>query len=916
MPRRALVALLCALACLIVVPAARADVTINSFSLTPAAPAAGTPIDVGLSTSFGGSEDVTKIVVHLPAGLVGDPNAVAKCPQADFNGLGGCSGSTQVGTTNVTTGPLGLPASGTIYNLEPNADEPARLGVSILGVIKQQATATVRPDGGLDTTLANLPTGLLAIKSMSLTLSSAFMTAPTRCTAGTASIEAFSATGSHASHTSNAMTPTNCGAVPFSPSAALSVADTTRGKPSAYAVTLSLPDGGSPRQSHVKRASVVLPAGTTLSPGVANGLVACTAAQFGPPGSPAACPAASQIGTVSFTTPLIGTLGGKVFFGQPANGVFPTLVQVAGHGVLVKLTGAVTLNPANGQISTVFDDLPQVPFTAFTLSFAGGDKAVLANPTTCGTKTLAATLTPWSGNAARTANASFTTTGCPAGGIPFRPTLAVTSDSTAAGRTAGALSITIARPDGDQDISRVQTDLPPGLAASLTGIPFCGEPDANAGTCPEATRLGSVSAQVGPGAAPVTLQGSVFLTGPAEGGLAGLAIVLPGKVGPVDLGTVVVRAGLLLRPSDGGVTVRTGALPAFVGGVPVSVRSLTLRLDRPGFTLNPSSCALQDVVASLTSRSGASATAKAPYQATDCAGLPFTPRLAASIDARGPKGATHQPALRTVITVPAGNAATSATTVALPKRLGLALPIRTVCTLDQQATDACPAASQIGTVTAQTPLLPVPLSGPVYVAQLPGQLLPGLRLSLGGLVQLRLTGALDFSPNGLVTKFAGIPDVPLTRLALTFSGGGPLKVVGDPCTGSLLRATASLTGHNGAAATAPARLKVRSCPLVGRAKLHRSRALRLDLRKGRDTRGLKTVKLTLPVRASHLRATADGRKVKPRGKGRTITLRLSGAKEVVVRGRLAKRTRRALKVRATRVNGKRATLKVKPKRLR
>jgi len=41
-------------------------------------------------------------------------------------------------------------------------------------------------------------------------------------------------------------------------------------------VTLTLPEG----DSHVRRTDIVLPLGTTLSPGVADGLQACTQAQF------------------------------------------------------------------------------------------------------------------------------------------------------------------------------------------------------------------------------------------------------------------------------------------------------------------------------------------------------------------------------------------------------------------------------------------------------------------------------------------------------------------------------------------------------------------------------------------------------------------------------------------------------------
>jgi hypothetical protein len=899
---RPVAALLCAFAIFLAAPAAANA----AFTITPSTTQAGAPAQVAIHADFAANPD--SVTLHLPPGLVGNPGPFTPCTESQFQS-DSCPSASQVGTASANGGL----ATGEVYNLVPHADEPARLGIRVAALLilpaRNEASVTLRPDGGLDSTIASLQSvGGQAITSLDLTLDSAFMTMPTSCATATARIEAPPNAEQSAS-----FTPTNCAAVPFTPGAGIAVADPARTKPSAYAVTLTVPDGGNPRQSHVRRAQVTLPLGTTLSPGVATGLVACSAAQFAGSG----CPAASQIGTVSFATPLIGTLAGKVFFGTPANGRYPTLVAVDDHGVHLHLTGTVTLDQRTGQISTVFDDLPPVPFTSFTLSFQGGDKAVLANPPTCGTKTLTATLTPWSGNAAKTATASFTTTGCPAGGIPFRPTLSVASGSTAAGRPAGALSITIARPDGDQDISRVETQLPPGLAASLSGVPFCGEADANAGTCPDATRLGSVTALVGTGGAPVTLTGGVFLTGPAEGGLAGLAIVLPGRVGPVDLGTVVTRAGLLLRPSDGGVTVRTAPLPQIVGGVPVSIRSLTLRLDRPGFTVNPSSCATQTVAANLTAAGGATATATAPYTATDCGGLPFAPRLAATIDARGPAGARTQPALRTVITIPPGNASTSETSVALPSRLGiLAAAIRGVCLVAQQAADACPANSQVGTVTAETPLLPVPLSGPVYVEERPGELLPGLRLALGGPVQLRLDGSLQQGPTGLVSVFRGIPDVPLSRLELTFTAGGPLQVIGNPCTGALMHATGSLTGHNGAHATAPARVKVSGCPALGRATLGKGRrpGLTLALHHGRDAGTLTAVRVTLPVRATRLRARADGKRRAIRVHGRTVTIRLHGARDVTLHGRLASRTGRAIRVAITRTGNKHATLRLRPVR--
>src|SRR3954471_4129161 len=133
MPRRASLALLCALACLIVAPAARADDYIQDFSLTPETSAAGVHTPVDMNAQFGSDDPVRNLVIHLPAGLVGNPKAVPACPQADFQS-DSCDPSTRVGTTAVdtrttlpVTGPTDISASGFIYNVEPNADEPARL---------------------------------------------------------------------------------------------------------------------------------------------------------------------------------------------------------------------------------------------------------------------------------------------------------------------------------------------------------------------------------------------------------------------------------------------------------------------------------------------------------------------------------------------------------------------------------------------------------------------------------------------------------------------------------------------------------------------------------------------------------------------------------------------------------------------
>jgi hypothetical protein len=928
--RQGLGAVLLAIALLVLAPAAaRADFGFDG-SLQPDDLQAGGHPDVEISVTFTGSENPDRMVVRFPPGLLGNPQATPRCPLATFR-TANCPGNTAVGSVGGSATVLGLPApvSGSVFNLEPEPGEPARLGVFVspLGIgllpVRNEAAISLRPDGGLDSTITGIAGGLpLGAKLNSLTLtlfgtagSEPFMTNPTSCQAATTILEAAPAGGATVQRSST-FTPEGCDAVPFDPGASIALEHTRRAAPSGYTMSLSLPADEEPiRQSHVRRAEVLLPQGTTLSPGVAAGLEACTDAQY----TQGSCPEASRIGSVQFATPLIGTLGGAVSFGEPRSGNQRLIVEVDQSGVHLNLVGTVTLDPATGQITTVFDELPQVPFTSFALTFKGGDHAVLANPSACGTYAVAARLTPWSGGPVKTAQSSFTIND--ACGAPFNPGLGISLSSTAAGRPAGAVTIDITRPDGDQELRRVTTELPPGLAGSIAGVELCPEDRANAGTCSEASRLGRVNALVGPGGAPVPLEGRVYLTGPVEGGLVGMAIVLPGKVGPVDLGTVVTRAGISLRPADGGLTVRTGELPRMVGGVPVSIRRLALTLDRPGFMVNASSCAPQTMRAVLEGAGGATAAPTARYQATDCAGLPFEPKLRARL------GTRRKPALKTVITIPRGHAATSRAVVTLPPNVGVDIDkLADLCTLAQQAAGPCPEQSRIGRGVARSPLLPVPLSGPVYLAALPSQALPGLRIALGGPVSLTLNGTIAIDASGSHTTFAGIPDVPLERFELTFDGGreGALKLARNICRGKVERILGELTGHNGKTVRLRRPFSLTGCKPTAKLTLRGSPPrLRLRVNAPRGGAPLRRVKLTLPrglhahPRAGSLTARAGGKRARAKLSRRgVLTVSTKRVRKVTVTlggGAITGSARKGFRVETRGADGRRARLKLRAK---
>ena len=112
-------------------------------------------------------------------------------------------------------------------------------------------------------------------------------------------------------------------------------------------------------------------------------------------------------------------LTGSVFIGAPIPGqMYRLFVAAAGDNVNIHLAGQVTPNPNTGQLTTVFSQNPQLPFSDLNLRLFSGPLAALANPETCGTFTTTSDITSWSG-ADATPSSSFNITGCT--GDPFAP---------------------------------------------------------------------------------------------------------------------------------------------------------------------------------------------------------------------------------------------------------------------------------------------------------------------------------------------------------------------------------------------------------------------------------------------------------------------------------------------------------------
>jgi hypothetical protein len=427
----------------------------------------------------------------------------------------------------------------------------------------------------------------------------------------------------------------------------------------------------------------------------------------------------------------------------------------------------------------------------------------------------------------------------------FGPTLGASVADAQAGGPA-ALTVRIERPDKNLRLQAMKVSLPPGLTGRLPAVPACEVADARANACSDAALVGSAKVAVGTGPTPLTLPGRVFLTKGFDGAIAGLAVAVDTKVPALDLGTVVVMNKLILRP-DTGIDVVTEDLPQTLQGIPTVYRSIELTIDRPGFMQNATSCAAQPLHGAFTAVGGATAAADAPYQATGCDKLPFKPKLRATVGGAGQVDKGSHPPLAVTIEQAEGQAAMSKTVVSLPDGIGVDLKnLKAVCTDDQLQTGTCPAASKIGEVSAETPLLPTKLSGGVYLIQ--GATkggLPGIALDLG---LLRLKGTVALGKR-LVTTFDSVPDVPLRRLVLNLSGG-PKAVLAttrslcdqDPTVEAVYGAHSGATGSEKVGAT------VLGCPpLSGTGQLYgiakKRPTLRLDLV---STKPLRELRLKLP----------------------------------------------------------------------
>lgn len=655
----------------------------------------------------------------------------------------------------------------------------------------------------------------------------------------------------------------DCGALEFEPTFTSRPTTNLTDTPSGLDFRLHMPqstDLGSRASAALRDAVVTFPAGMSVNPSQASGLEACSLEQIGfeeEEGetffsrAPQSCPDASKLGTLEASSPLLvqrnaaheveldpesgepipEPVKGAIYLARPFANPFGKLIATylaiedEKTGIVAKLAGEGELDPKTGQITVRFEENPELPIEDIRVRLFGGARGALLTPPTCGGHTTTAQFTPWSAPEGLPAGPSdsFALANAPDGGpcptsegaMPHAPALEAGTLTPAAGKHS-PLVFKLSRGDGSQRMARIEATLPLGLSAKLAGVGQCSEaeiakakarevPNQGAAeladpSCPASSLVGTINVAAGGGPTPYRTSGRAYLAGPYKGAPLSAVAIAPAVAGPFDLGTVVVRSAIFLDPVTAQGRIVSDPLPQILQGVPVDVRSVSVDVDRPNFVLNPTSCAEKSFGGTVTSALGQIAPLFERFQVGGCSALPFKPKMSARLF--GPIHRGGHPRLRAVLTAKPGEANIAALSFTLPRSEFIdQAHFRTICTRVQFAAKSCPAGSVYGHVTATSPLVDYPLTGPVYLRSSVHKL-PDAVASLHGPPHqpIAVEGAarVDSVKGRLRARVESFPDAPISKVVIVMQGGkkGLFQNSTNICKGTHRMAIA-FVGQNG-----------------------------------------------------------------------------------------------------------------------
>jgi hypothetical protein len=376
-----------------------------------------------------GEQDLGGASVTTPPGLLGVLKSVERCgePQA---GQGTCGPDSLIGHATVAAGPGPDPVyvqGGEVFLTGPYKGAPFGLSIVVpavagpfnLGTVVVRAAVSIDPHTAQITVASDpLPTILqgipLQVRTVNVSIDRpGFMFNPTSCEPLTVNGALTSTQGATAG-VSSPFRAVNCANLPFHPLFTVSSqAKTSKKDGASLTVKTIYPPGA---QANIRSVAVVLP--KQLPARLTTIQQACPEATFN--ANPASCPAGSDIGTGTASTPILANpVSGPAYLVSHGGAAFPDLVVILqGEGVTVNLVGSIDIK--KDVTSSTFANVPDAPISSFQLALPEGPHSGLAavvpakaKGSLCGqTLSMPITITAQNG-AVINQDPKITVTGCP-----------------------------------------------------------------------------------------------------------------------------------------------------------------------------------------------------------------------------------------------------------------------------------------------------------------------------------------------------------------------------------------------------------------------------------------------------------------------------------------------------------------------
>jgi hypothetical protein len=468
-----------------------------TITVTPDTTAAGAPAGLAVDIAVPQNDDpdglatppLRKAVVTLPDGMTINPSAadgLAACSDAQ-SAIGtvaaaSCPEAAKIGTASVTAPALRQPLDGALYIASQQSDDPTSgkmfrffLVADGQGVHLKLAGA-VRADpatGRLTATFDDNPQ--VPASDISLHFDGgprAVLATPTTCGVKTTTAQLTSWGGQVATPSNSFTIDQGCDqAGQFAPTMDAGLVDPQAGGSSAFALTLSRPNG----QQDINGLEVVLPPGVL---GHVGSVPRCAEAQA----AAGTCDAASQIGHLTVAA---GAGPSPVYVAQP--GKAPTAVYLAGPykgapfslsmvvpaqagpfdlGTVV-VRAALFIDPVDAHVTVQSEPIPTivggVPLRVQKIAVTLDRPGFMVAPTSCAPMAITGQATSAQGSAAAVSS-RFQAANCAALDLKPRLALALTGKGQTTDGKHPALTTTLSMPAGGANLKQVAVTLPTSMA--------------------------------------------------------------------------------------------------------------------------------------------------------------------------------------------------------------------------------------------------------------------------------------------------------------------------------------------------------------------------------------------------------------------------------------------------------------------